>query len=90
VQIQRGPATVTGDESRKSRHWHIAGKAAASRTIQKPGYLKTRTHARLRGQGSNSAAFSNPSPSEDGFFFWCAFGSRVECGVRLRRTAAVG
>jgi len=41
VQIQHGPATVIGDESRNVGHCPPEdGKAAASRTTRKSGYHK--------------------------------------------------
>ena len=39
MKIQHGPATVTGDERHSNGHWLCAGKAVASRTIRKSGYL---------------------------------------------------
>ena len=44
VEIQHGPATVTGDESRNIATDFDVGKAATSRTIRKSGYLKYTQH----------------------------------------------
>ncbi len=40
VEIQHGPATVTGYESRNIATGFGVGKAATSRMIRKSGYLK--------------------------------------------------
>ena len=44
VEIQHGPATVTGDESRNVATDFNVGKAATSRMIRKSGYLKYTRH----------------------------------------------
>jgi len=42
VEVQHGPATVTGDEHRMKNHYPLGGgKVAASRMTRKSGYQTT-------------------------------------------------